>query len=446
MNVLPEMRAALVAAAERRYLTSASPPAPTGPRVPRLRRWRPLALILVIVLAGGTGALAATGVIPFGRPVPVPHYKFGAHAVVQGSGVVEAASVRLEAQAADPAGGLPWAMRLAKTSHHLGCLEVGRLEDGQIGIIGEHGAFGNDDRFHPLPLGVLATWGACQPLDASGQLVVNAEAGLVTTAGDAIGLAPGDCSPPMTHGKHIHYCPITDERYLFYGLLGPQATHLTYVDARGVTQTLTPSGPDGAYMIVERAEADGDGPGTGGYNSGGSIGLLPGSPIVSVTYRDGLRCDYATSEQPKGACAHPPGYKAPAIPDYTHAQLASSVQATAHHDGTQGWYYTVSLVARAPLTNTLSNYLVSLSIPPAGCTTGAEYVGNVTRGQRITIRSRQVPGAAGRYHGAVYFASNPQGRPLGTGPGGPGRHVLVGRFTLTVPPHYYRPGSISGCS
>ena len=174
--------------------------------------------------------------------------------------------------------------------------------------------------------------------------------------------------------------------------------------------------------------------------------LLPSRPITSVTYRDGLRCNDASNGPPSGACALPPGYEAPAIPNYTHAQLASSVQAVVHHDSKHGWYFSVSLTARAPLTNTLSDYVVRLAISPAGCAMGAYYFGNATRGQRITILGRQIPGAAGRYYGAAYFVSNPQGAPFGLFPHGPGRRVLVGRFTLIVPPHYSRPGSVSGCS
>jgi hypothetical protein len=64
-------------------------------------------------------------------------------------------------------------MRLSITTHGKGCLEVGRLDDGRLGVIGQDNAFGNDGRFHPLPAALAATSPDCVRLDGQGRLIHN---------------------------------------------------------------------------------------------------------------------------------------------------------------------------------------------------------------------------------------------------------------------------------
>src|SRR6202023_3121614 len=47
-------------------------------------------------------------------------------------------------------------------------------------------------------------------------------------------------------------CPQSEERDLYYGLLGPDAESVTYLEA-GKPVTVATSGPEGAYLIVQNA-------------------------------------------------------------------------------------------------------------------------------------------------------------------------------------------------
>jgi hypothetical protein len=437
MTLIPELERSLVNA-----ISSKSPR--------RARRWRrlPLTGIAFIAVVGTTGALAATGVIGFGSPVGVPHVLQTPAAASNGFGVVRSASAKLVATAPDPAGGLKWGMRLATTSRGGACLEVGREEDGQIGVLGIDNAFHDDGRFHTLPAKLSSSSSDCGSADRSGVLFHSVTATDEPASGvDASGLwiTVGDCLPPrgVAHGSGP-YCKGSDERNLYYGALGPDALSLTYTGDGG-TKTLNLATSDGMYLIVEGASGD--------TYSGYSDGLLPGPPILSVTYRGGLRCNYSAVGQPSKACRTPPGYVPPALPHYTHAQIAAPIQvAIGPNNRINGLNrsnrlgYSVSFVARAPVTNALSGYVVQLGLSHGCGGMGVSSSRNVTRGQRVTYQDLPLPAKPGPYQGAVYFASSTQGGPAGLSSPRGGRQVLVGRFTLIVPRHYVRPGSASGCS
>jgi hypothetical protein len=401
----------------------------TSPRRRRLWRWRPLALFAVVVVGGATGALAAAGVLRFGSPV---HAAYGGlpKAPAAGNGVVKGSSVRLlGVRAADPGGGLPWGMRLVITTRGLGCLEVAREQDGRLGVVGQDNSFSDDGLFHPLPAALGATSPACAPLDREGQLMLNVDVGHVAASGlTASGLdVSGGCLPPDTHEPGGVFCPRRDERNLYYGLLGPQATSLTYT-VDGTSHTLTPHGPDGAYLVVVRSPPDVP----GSINNAISASLRPSQPITTVTYRSGLRCNFATptARLPR-ACEYPPGYAAAPTPQYTDAELATPVHATVRRGVGNGWKLVLSFIARAPVTNALSSYVATLPVP-----TG--YYGfpvtqrNIAGGTHVTFVSRlSLPLRAGVYHGTVDFttATTPGQDPFS----GQGHKILVGRFTVRVP-------------
>ncbi len=112
----------------------------------RARRWRPLALIAVLVLGGATGALAAAGVFQTGTPVG-PYVLAQANAF---EGVAVPGSLRLLAlRVADPDGGPSWVLRALRTTRGLECVELARLVGGKIGVIGEDGAFADDETLPP---------------------------------------------------------------------------------------------------------------------------------------------------------------------------------------------------------------------------------------------------------------------------------------------------------
>ncbi len=47
-----------------------------------------------------------------------------------------------------PAGGPPWGLRLVKTSRGLGCVQLGRIREGKLGVLGRDFAFKDDGKFH----------------------------------------------------------------------------------------------------------------------------------------------------------------------------------------------------------------------------------------------------------------------------------------------------------
>jgi hypothetical protein len=224
-------------------------------------------------------------------------------------------------------------MRVLSTTRGVGCLEVGRLLDGKLGVLARDGAFGDDGRFHELPAGGLASGGQCANLDAHGRLFYTvSNYGIQASGwighGSCVVRPPSEGAPPpgyVAPRPPTGYCPTAELRDLFSGLLGPEATTVTYrLDGR--LHTLRPAGAEGAYLIVGRHSA---GQSFHGRHplGGGVTGIMPlpwASPIVRITYRYGFVCRIADTQPGtlKGRCT-PPGY-APARPSVlAPAQVAS---------------------------------------------------------------------------------------------------------------------------
>jgi hypothetical protein len=67
-------------------------------------------------------------------------------------GVVRPGDSRLlPIRVADPQGGPPWGLRLVRTTRGDTCVQLGRVQDGQLGSLGIADAWDNDHRFHPIP-------------------------------------------------------------------------------------------------------------------------------------------------------------------------------------------------------------------------------------------------------------------------------------------------------
>lgn len=117
---------------------------------------------LVLVLATAAVALAAAGIFAPGSPVgpsvpPVPTANDGA--------AIPSTIKLLSLRAPDPRGGPPWGLRILQTTRGETCVQVGRLDYGTIGVLGQDGAFGNDHRFHPFSANYLNP-GGCAVTDA----------------------------------------------------------------------------------------------------------------------------------------------------------------------------------------------------------------------------------------------------------------------------------------
>jgi hypothetical protein len=281
-----------------------------------------------------------------------------------GLGKIAQGTVRLvPISVPDPHGGLPWGMRALSTTRGVGCLQVGRLLDGRLVALGQDAAFGNDGRAHELPLSTNVERLNCSFVDGHGRIFDS-----VTIKSQAASAAPGvHCEPPGTYARShraaLSTCPLADERDLYYGMLGPDATSLTY-SMNGKSHSLATVGPDGAYLIVT--------PGTihrysGAAGSRERAGLYTSdevpvySPINAIHYRGGATCHLVTAERwvygPR-ACApplpQPFGWAPVGVP--THAQLATPIHATLIRDAEGRLAIRIRFISRVAISSLRGEY------------------------------------------------------------------------------------------
>jgi hypothetical protein len=248
------------------------------------------------LLVTTTIALAATGVILTGAPVSPS----GALSPVVGAGLPLPGQSRLLAlRVPDPSGGLPWGMRVVQTTRGLVCVQIGRVQNGQLGELGIDGAYHDDGRFHPVGPGVLPTYaggaseggvtserGSC--VLADGDVTGNGEAW-----GSAVAAEFGDVDENAAFALEAHPGPVAHGRDITYGILGPHAVSVTYREGAALRTQQVVAGV-GAYLIVQPAssgsihEGHGEAPGTDTPGEGpGTTGAL-----TSISYeRDGKVCE-----------------------------------------------------------------------------------------------------------------------------------------------------------
>lgn len=245
-------------------------------------RFRVALVALVLVFATTAIALAATGVILTGSPVRTVSRPLAS----AGDGIpVQGGSRLLSLRVADPAGGLPWGMRITHTTRGLICVQVGRIYHGRLGQLGVDGAFANDGRFHPLPADALPdVLGGFQ-----GLLSGNCAAPEETYSGDIVGLYLSAANNPPRGGV------MQDRREISFGLLGSHALSITYRSGSETRSQPVLRGL-GAYLIVQRY--------TSGRHLGGisetdgrdepanySAPAAPNGALTSITYNyAGKRC------------------------------------------------------------------------------------------------------------------------------------------------------------
>jgi hypothetical protein len=317
LEILQELRADLLAAARRQEATRR---AGGGLRSWLARRLNAPVMAVVLLLAGGAVAVAATGVLS-GSPVtqqgkPRPNAGFGLP--------VAGGSRLLALQAPDPQGGLPWGMRVVRTTRGETCVQIARLDGGQLGQLGIDGAFHDDGRFHPLAPDVLPSESDSGDVtcDLSGQVVVG---GWESSDRNA---APAPEIPGFKPtAKNL--------RAVSWGLLGPHAVSVTYQTSNGVrTRAVQPR--TGAYLIVTpvshvpgwRELGAGDAEILG---SSGSQALAPlvgrTGPVIAATFRFGSRtCSIGHGRPSATSCPMP--RQAPAVPQRPARSLHEPVHAT----------------------------------------------------------------------------------------------------------------------
>jgi hypothetical protein len=362
---------------------------------------RPLVALPLLAILGGGVALAATGVLQPGSPVPAT-----AHLTPDARlGVPVPGHSRLIAKSApDPAGGPAWGMRIVHTTRDVVCTQIARLYDGQLGVIGKDGAFDDDERFHPLPLNAISPaprrfLSICYP---AGQ----------TTTQEVSGMpASGELTGAGTLGKP------SEERRLYFGLLGPAAVSVTYrLHQRMVTMPVEPG--SGAYLIV----LPGTTPAPRIVEDGGRTGegpFVPAGALTKITYRLGRGlCEEQAIGRPRGPhpCPHRAAFGPPAKPRDLHRPIHVTLRAIRGRlpirvrlkDGRPlppptrapvGIEYeaTVTFVAPFAVTSALSGYSIEIPIHCRGG--GAEETAlerNVHAGEVVRAHSHVFPSPCGR--------------------------------------------------
>lgn len=318
MRILPQLEHDLLQAAERRLSTR---PAPRG-----WWRKRGVALSLALAAVALVGAGGGELLLAPGKPVS-PAFVLPASPMV-GMGQPLAGSLApLPMRVADPAGGLPWGMRVIRTTRGLACVQAGRVFDGRLGALGSGYAFKADGRFHPFYAADAISQDSCPTVDRNGRAFQPGSPTVATA--DGLSLAGENIYPyQRVHCDLPHQedwgvrCPEADLREVAVGLLGPDATSIR-VTTPDRDFTVTPYGPDGAYLIVLPAP-----PGANRGPYGFSGRRAPGTPVLSVTYRNGSHCQIPASE-PKQECS-PEGlaYSPGVLP--TAAQLRTPLHVLYH--------------------------------------------------------------------------------------------------------------------
>jgi hypothetical protein len=292
MSVLPQLERDLREAANRRHAASAETSSARLSLRVRARRLRVPLIAFVCLLASATIALAASGVILTGAPVR-PEGQLNPSV---GEGVpAPGASRLLPLRVPDPEGGLPWGMRIVRTTRGEVCVQIGRVDHGQLGELGIDGVFHDDGRFHPIPADVLPETSrvgvpvgnndatetvSCQLV---GQVVVGMYRGVDRSAGAANGRKGAS--------------PRGELRDIYYGILGKPAVSVSY-RAGATVRSVSVLRPLGAYLIVRRT-TPGEQAGTRDGSAGSEGDLPPSPPLTAITYRlDGKLCRRGPVEAP----------------------------------------------------------------------------------------------------------------------------------------------------
>jgi hypothetical protein len=232
----------------------------TGQHLPWYKRLRPTgrARALAVVLAALVLATPAVGAVTnwFGFGEPLYFHKAGSPTSGLGRSLTPTSQL-MSLRVADPQGGPPWGLRLVSTTRRDVCLQFGRVEDGQLGALGIDGAWNNDNKFHPFPIAFTGGWGLqCGTTDGAGHAFFNVDwSGIASSANPDVsskGPEARGCQPPQytptklqrlqrkdpsfwgdENGRSPGTCPAGTARMVFMGLLGPDATSITYQAPNG---------------------------------------------------------------------------------------------------------------------------------------------------------------------------------------------------------------------
>lgn len=265
---------------------------------------RPLAIVIAALVVATPAVGAISGWFSQGKPDSTGPVSPGTL-----FGVVRPGESRmLPIRVSDPQGGPPWGLRLVRTTRGDTCVQLGRVQGGQLGSLGIDDAWDNDHQFHPIPPSARDAQD-CGSTDAAGHGFVNVGA----LGADASANLGGDwITGPQASGCRLRgfggeasrpYCPDGANRMVFYGLLGPDAVSITYRTPDGGLATGRTVGGVGAYLLVfpynaktcdEYARTAGSSVSCDGDSEGGISPPVPGA-ITEVTYTHGRTCKLTQS-------------------------------------------------------------------------------------------------------------------------------------------------------
>ena len=168
-----------------------------------------------------------------------------------GLGVIAGPGKLFDVRAADPAGGPPWAVRMVKTSRGLGCVQLGRLVDGKLGVLGRDGAFGTTASSTSSVPRSSSRPTASRPTEPGNVFLAMSYIGL-PASGDGAGCAARVRGLDARRSARPGRCATCST-----ACSARKPTAVTYRDASGRLVRQPVSRPEGAYLVVlpDRPEA-----------------------------------------------------------------------------------------------------------------------------------------------------------------------------------------------
>jgi hypothetical protein len=324
-----------------------------------------LRLLLLTAIAGlgiSAAAWAAGSLLSSGDPVT---YRYGPPPTSDTHyGTTVAGSTELLADdVPDPDGGLPWGARTFTTTRGYGCLQVGRVQEGKLGVLAlvrRDGKVTGRGQFHELRPAVLSQSTTCVPLDGDGHAFV-ALHDLMTS--DAV---PSPCLHRFD-GSGTPGCRGEGLRTVDVGLLGPRAESITF-RAGAETRTAKTLGDAGGYLVVQRQVKPATRPQKLGrrivqMGIEPPISLSPASAVIKrVAYRGAPACTVRPVMSGRGACPDPPGFTP--IPQPSAKDVHTTIRAFAAPDR-RG--IRLRFRARAAVKDGRSAYNVLIRFPRGPC-------------------------------------------------------------------------------
>jgi hypothetical protein len=400
------------------------------PRTSRPRRLVVLVALVALAIAAsawGASQLLTGSIVSTGFPPVSPIVGVGAP--------LPSSSAVLGLRVPDPVGGLPWGMRIVRTTRGEACLQVGRVLDGKVGVLGTGYAFHHDGLFHTLsPEDALVGGLQCVHVDAHGHVLDTQ--GPLTASADGLSLVESmservHCDLPDQHDWGFR-CPASQLRLMAFGALGPDAKSLL-VRFQGRSFAVKPYGPDGVYLLVLKAPK--------GTNVGPYFGAqAPNPPRMTVTFENGSSCPLPSIDDP--LLCHPEGIDYSSGPTITASDVASPIHASYRTDvrggqppdvvtgpGSsasaparqgQGPGLVIAFTARVGIRGPVSTYGVEIHRPVVPeCFGEGTLQANTTSptlspGRRTGFVIRLQAACHGRYSGRVfYFSIKPNSEPAG---------------------------------